>query len=90
MTNSTAAAISYSVPSEVLVTEVVEGSSFHASGRNSVGREVTAVVERCNCEGATRTIDPETREPLHYPVTVIECGERFSAVMPRTARVWAS
>jgi hypothetical protein len=90
MTNSTAPALSYSTPVEVAVAEVSVGASFHSLGRNSIGREVTAILKRCNCQGTSRTLDPETREPLHYPVTVIECGERFVATMPRTARVWVS
>jgi len=84
------ATITYSRPTETALAEVTVGSSFHACGRNSIGREITAIVERCNCQNKTRTIDPVTREALHYPVTVIECGGNFSAIMPATARVWVS
>lgn len=43
------------------------------SSPGSIARTVTRVLRHCNCEATARSIDPVTREPLHFPAITILC-----------------
>jgi hypothetical protein len=55
-------------------SEVKVGDRYRSLGSGYIQRQVESVKTMCNCHASARTIDPETREPRHYPVVCITGG----------------
>ena len=59
----------------IKASELEPGMRWHAFGRGYMGRTVETVEAKCNCQGAGGyAVDPDTHEPLHYPVIEFTAG----------------
>ena len=81
MTATTAALPLATLSWNALASEMKVGDRYRALGRGFLSREITSVTERCNCEGRSRSIDSETRLPLHFPVVAFETREGLSGTL---------
>lgn len=48
------------------------GDRVRDFGRGYIAHTVVSVERSCNCKMSARSIDPVTRESLHYPVILIK------------------